>query len=440
MDRPVVCIVGRPNVGKSTLFNRIVGRRIAITEDTPGVTRDRIYSEGEWLDKHFTVIDTGGLEPESEEIIPKNIKRQAEIAIDTADVILFVVDGTEGVTSTDREIANILRKSNKNVILVCNKVDTSGTLDNMYEFYELGMGEPFLVSGEQGLGIGDLLDEVVRYFPESKDTEADDELIKVAVIGKPNVGKSSLINRIIGEERVIVTDIPGTTRDAIDTYFTYNDNRYVFIDTAGLRRKKKIYEDVERYSVVRTLSAIDRADICILVIDGTVGVTEQDTKIAGYAHDNGKGMIIAVNKWDIVDKDTNTYLEVEKDIRSELSFMPYAPIVFISAKTGRRIDKLFETLELVNNNYNLRISTGVLNDIINEAVLMNQPPSDKGVRLKIYYGTQVSVRPPKFLIFINKQKLMHFSYARYLENQIRQTFGFEGVPLILEFKEKGDKN
>lgn len=440
MDRPVVCIVGRPNVGKSTLFNRIVGRRIAITEDTPGVTRDRIYSEGEWLDKHFTVIDTGGLEPESEEIIPKNIKRQAEIAIDTADVILFVVDGTEGVTSTDREIANILRKSNKNVILVCNKVDTSGTLDNMYEFYELGMGEPFLVSCEQGLGIGDLLDEVVRYFPESKDTEADDELIKVAVIGKPNVGKSSLINRIIGEERVIVTDIPGTTRDAIDTYFTYNDNRYVFIDTAGLRRKKKIYEDVERYSVVRTLSAIDRADICILVIDGTVGVTEQDTKIAGYAHDNGKGMIIAVNKWDIVDKDTNTYLEVEKDIRSELSFMPYAPIVFISAKTGRRIDKLFETLELVNNNYNLRISTGVLNDIINEAVLMNQPPSDKGVRLKIYYGTQISVRPPKFLIFINKQKLMHFSYARYLENQIRQTFGFEGVPLILEFKEKGDKN
>ncbi len=438
MDRPVVCIVGRPNVGKSTLFNRIVGRRIAITEDTPGVTRDRIYSEAEWLNKHFTLIDTGGLEPESEDIFLKNIKKQVEIAIETADVILFVVDGLQGVTPADRDIANLLRLANRKVLLVCNKIDTKGIMDNLFEFYELGMGNPIPVSAEQGLGIGDLLDEVIKHFPENKDTEYDEDLIRVAVIGKPNVGKSSLINRILGEERVIVTDIPGTTRDAIDTYFNYNDNRYVFIDTAGLRRKRSINEDIERYSVIRTLSAIDRSNICIMVIDGTVGVTEQDTKIAGYAHDNGKGMIIAVNKWDIVEKDQNTYLKVEKDIRENLSFASYAPIVFISAKTGKRIDKLFETLEAVNNNYNLRISTGVLNDIINEAVLMNQPPSDKGERLKIFYGTQVSVRPPRFLIFINKKKLMHFSYERYLENQIRQYFGFNGVPIKFEYKERGE--
>jgi len=438
MDRPVVCIVGRPNVGKSTLFNRIVGRRIAITEDTPGVTRDRIYSEAEWLNKHFTLIDTGGLEPESEDIFHKNIRKQVEIAIDTADVILFVVDGLQGVTPVDRDIANMLRLVDKKVILVCNKIDSKNRMDNIFEFYELGMGNPVAVSAEQGLGIGDLMDEVIKHFPEDKDTEYDEDLIRVAVIGKPNVGKSSLINRVLGEERVIVTDIPGTTRDAIDTYFTYNDNRYVFIDTAGLRRKRSINEDVERYSVIRTLSAIDRSNICIMVIDGTVGVTEQDTKIAGYAHDNGKAMIVAVNKWDIVEKDNNTYLKMEKDIREKLSFASYAPIVFISAKTGKRIDRLFETLEAVNNNYNLRISTGVLNDIINEAVLMNQPPSDKGERLKIYYGTQVSVRPPKFLIFVNKKKLVHFSYERYLENQIRQNFGFEGTPIRFEFKEKGE--
>lgn len=438
MDRPVVCIVGRPNVGKSTLFNRIVGKRIAITEDTPGVTRDRIYSEAEWLNKHFTLIDTGGLEPESEDIFLKNIKKQVEVAIETADVILFVVDGLQGVTPADKDIANLLRLVNKKVLLVCNKIDNKGIMDNLFEFYELGMGNPIPVSAEQGLGIGDLLDEVVKHFPEDKDTEYDEDLIRVAVIGKPNVGKSSLINRILGEERVIVTDIPGTTRDAIDTYFNYNDNRYVFIDTAGLRRKRSIDEDIERYSVIRTLSAIDRSHICIMVIDGTVGITEQDTKIAGYAHDNGKGMIIAVNKWDIVEKDQNTYLKVERDIREKLPFASYAPIVFISAKTGKRIDKLFETLEAVNNNYNLRISTGVLNDIINEAVLMNQPPSDKGERLKIFYGTQVSVRPPKFLIFINKKKLMHFSYERYLENQIRQYFGFDGVPIKFEYKERGE--
>lgn len=438
MDRPVVCIVGRPNVGKSTLFNRIVGRRIAITEDTPGVTRDRIYAEAEWLNKYFTLIDTGGLEPESEDIFHKNIKKQVEVAIDTADVILFVVDGLQGVTPVDRDIANMLRLVDKKVILVCNKIDSKNRLDNIFEFYELGMGNPVAVSAEQGLGIGDLLDEIIKHFPEDKETKYDEDLIRVAVIGKPNVGKSSLINRILGEERVIVTDIPGTTRDAIDTYFTHNDNRYVFIDTAGLRRKRSINENVERYSVIRTLSAIDRSNICVLVIDGTIGVTEQDTKIAGYAHENGKGMIIAVNKWDIVEKDHNTYLKMEKEIREKLSFVSYAPIVFISAKTGKRVNKLFEMLEVVNNNHNLRISTGILNDIINEAILMNQPPSDKGMRLKIYYGTQVSVRPPKFVIFVNKKKLVHFSYERYLENQIRENFGFTGTPIRFEFKEKGE--
>ncbi|NLY66688.1 MAG: ribosome biogenesis GTPase Der [Tissierellia bacterium] len=438
MDRPVVCIIGRPNVGKSTLFNRIIGRRIAITEDTPGVTRDRIYSEAEWLNKYFTIIDTGGLEPESEEIIPRNIKRQAEIAIETADVILFVVDGMEGVTATDRDIANILRKSHKEVILVCNKMDSKRSRENLFEFYELGLGTPIAISAEQGMGVGDLLDEVIKHFPEDKDTEEDEDLIKIAIIGKPNVGKSSLVNKIIGEERVIVTDIPGTTRDAIDTYFNYGDNKYVFIDTAGLRRKRSIDENVERYSVVRTLNAVDRSDMCILIIDGTVGVTEQDTKIAGYAHNNGKGMIIAVNKWDIVEKGQNTYRRFEEEIREKLAFVSYAPIVFISAKTGRNLDKLLNLIEVVSNNNNMRISTGVLNQIINEAVLMNQPPSDKGVRLKIFYGTQVGVKPPRFLIFINKRELMHFSYERYLENQIRQYFGFEGVPIILEFKERGN--
>ncbi len=439
MNRPVVCIVGRPNVGKSTLFNKIVGKRIAITEDSPGVTRDRIYAEAEWLNRYFILIDTGGLEPESDEIIPMNIKRQVEIAIDTADVILFVVDGTEGVTTTDMEIANILRRSGKEIVLACNKIDTHKGSDKVFEFYELGIGTPIPISAEQSLGIGDLLDEVIKHFPEDKDTDLDDDIVKVSVIGKPNVGKSSLINNILGEERVIVTDIPGTTRDAIDTYFTFDDEKYIFIDTAGLRRKRSIYENVERYSVVRTLTAIDRSDLCILVIDGTEGVTEQDTKIAGYAHEKGKGIIIAVNKWDIVEKETNTYWEFEKDIRIKLSFINYAPIVFISAKTGKRVNKLLELIKVVNNNYNLRISTGVLNDIINEAVILNQPPSDKGVRLKIYYGTQVAVRPPKFVIFVNKKELMHFSYQRYLENQIRQYFGFEGVPIQFEFREKGDK-
>lgn len=438
MDRPVVCIVGRPNVGKSTLFNKIARSRIAITEDTPGVTRDRIYAEAEWLNKYFTLIDTGGLEPDSQEIISKNIKMQAKMAVDTADVILFIVDGIDGLTPTDREIADMLRKSGKEILLVCNKIDTSKTPDEIYEFYELGIGSPIVISAEQGFGLGDLLDEIIEHFPKNKDTDYDEDLVRVAVIGKPNVGKSSLVNNVLGEERVIVTNIPGTTRDAVDTYFTYGEDRYLFIDTAGLRRKRSIYENIERYSVVRTLTAVDRSDICILIIDATEGITEQDTKIAGYAHDNGKGIVVAVNKWDLIKKETNTYKEFENSIRRKLPFLAYAPVEFISAKTGRRINKLFETLKRVNDNNNLKIKTGVLNDIINEAVILNPPPSDKGIRLKVYYGTQISVKPPKFLIFINRKQLLHFSYERYLENQIRQYFGFEGVPIEFEFREKGD--
>ncbi len=438
MDRPVVCIVGRPNVGKSTLFNRIVGKRIAITEDKPGVTRDRIYGEAEWLNKYFTLIDTGGLEPLSEDIFLSEIKRQVEIAVETADVILFVVDGKGGITSTDKEIGNLLRKSGKKILLVCNKIDTHKTPNEIFEFYELGLGEPIIISASQGLGIGDLLDETIKNFPENKNTEYNEDIIKVAVVGKPNVGKSSLINYIIGEDRVIVTNIPGTTRDAIDTFLTYEGEDYLFIDTAGLRRKKKIYENVERYSVIRTLSAVDRSDICILVIDGTEGVTEQDAKIAGYAYEQGKACIIAVNKWDAVDKKDSTYLQFERDIRTTLSFISYAPIIFISAKTGQRVQKLFSSIKEVFHNYTFRVTTGLLNDIINEAVLLNQPPTDKGKRLKIFYGTQIGTKPPRFLIFINSKKLLHFSYERYLENQLRQYFGFEGTPIKFEFREKGD--
>lgn len=438
MVRPIVAIVGRPNVGKSTLFNRIAGKRISIIEDNPGVTRDRIYAEGEWLDKYFTIIDTGGIEPNSNDIILSQMRRQAEIAIETADVILFLVDGIEGITSADREIADMLRKSNNNIILVCNKIDTRNVPDTIYEFYELGLGEPIAISAAQALGLGDLLDRVIAKFPENKDTKYDDDAIKVAVIGKPNVGKSSLINRILGEERVIVSDIPGTTRDAIDTEFSYEGKRYIFIDTAGMRKKKKVNPGVERYSVIRSLAAIERADVCLMVIDGTEGISEQDSKIAGYAHDNGKASIIVVNKWDIVEKEDKTYLKYEREIRETLSFMLYSPIIFLSAKTGKRVNKLFSLIQTVNNNYTFRIKTGVLNDVINEAVLMNQPPSDKGKRLKIYYATQVSVKPPKFAIFINDKELMHFSYSRYLENKIRQYFGFEGTPIQFEFREKGD--
>ncbi len=436
MARPVVAIVGRPNVGKSTLFNKLSGKRISIVEDKPGVTRDRIYTEAEWLNKYFTLIDTGGIEPENKDIIFSQMRRQADIAIETADVILFMVDGREGLTSADRDVANILRKSRKNVLLVCNKIDTPKTPDDIYEFYELGLGDPIIISAGQMLGLGDLLDEVVKYFPEDKDTEYDEDVIKVAVIGKPNAGKSSLINKIIGEDRVIVSDIPGTTRDAIDTPFTRGEDKYVFIDTAGIRRKKNIDENIERYSVIRSFTAIERADICVMMIDGVEGITEQDKKILGFAHENGKGILVAINKWDIVEKDSKTYLKFEKEVREKFPFASYAPVVLISAKTGLRINILFDWIKSISNNQSMRVTTGVVNDIIGEAVLMNQPPSDKGRRLKIFYGTQVGIKPPKFVIFVNDKELMHFSYQRYLENQIRQSFGFEGTPIQFEFRER----
>ncbi len=436
MNRAVVCIVGRPNVGKSTLFNKLTGTRTAITEDTPGVTRDRIYGEGEWLGKYYTLIDTGGIDPDEDDLMMKNIKMQAELAIDTADVILFVVDGRDGLTTTDIEISNILRMSKKEVVLVCNKVDGRETPDELFEFYELGLGNPLPISAESSLGLGDLLDEIVERFPIDSDTEYDEDIIRVSLIGKPNVGKSSLINNILGEERVIVTDIPGTTRDAVDTHFNYGDDRYVFIDTAGLRRKRSIEEGIERYSVIRTLSAVDRSNVCVLVIDAEEGVSEQDTKIAGYAHEQGKGIIIAVNKWDLIKKDNETMRQFEHDIRFMLGFISYAPIIFISAKTGQRVDKLLKMINVVNNNYNMRISTGVFNEILDEAIMMNQPPSDKGRQANIYYGTQVSARPPQFLIFMKNKDLMHFSYIRYLENQIRSHFGFDGVPIRIDFKER----
>lgn len=438
MKRAIVGIVGRPNVGKSTLFNRLAGSRIAITEDTPGVTRDRIYAEAEWLNKHFTLIDTGGLDPFDEDVIMTNIKRQAQVAIDTADVILFIVDGRDGLTPTDREIGEQLRKSGKDIILVSNCIDNKEVPDEVFEFYELGLGVPVLISASQGLGIGDLLDEIIKTFPDDVDLEEEEDVIKVSFIGKPNVGKSSMINNILGEERVIVTNIPGTTRDSIDSYFDFEGQRYMFIDTAGLRRKRSIYENIERYSVVRTLAAVDRSDVCVLVIDATEGISEQDTKIAGYAFEQGKAIIIAVNKWDLIEKENKTHREYEKQIRESLGFILYAPIIFVSAKTGQRVDKLLELVNVVFENYNLRISTGVLNDIVNRAVIMNQPPSDKGKRCKIFYASQVSTKPPKFVFFVKNKEQMHFSYQRYLENQIRSHFGFEGVPLIFEFSEKRD--
>lgn len=438
MARPVVAIVGRPNVGKSTLFNHLAGRRISIVEDRPGVTRDRIYAEGEWLSKYYTLIDTGGIEPFNKDIIFSQMRRQADIAIETADVILFMVDGKEGLTAADRDVADMLRKSKKNILLVCNKIDTFEKPDNFYDFYEIALGEPIIISAGQKLGIGDLLDEIVALFPEGKDTEYDEEVLKVAIIGKPNVGKSSLVNKILGEERVIVSDIPGTTRDAIDTPFNRGEDKYVFIDTAGIRKRKSIDENVEKYSVIRSFTAIERSDICLMMIDSTEGVTEQDKKIAGYAHDNGKGLIIVINKWDLIEKDNKTYNKFVESTYNSLPFALYAPLIMISAKTGQRINNLFDLINKVSNNQSMRISTGVLNDIIGEAVLMNQPPSDKGKRLKIYYGTQASVKPPKFVFFINDKKLMHFSYARYLENQIRQTFGFEGTPIRFQYRERAD--
>lgn len=429
MAKPVVAIVGRPNVGKSTLFNKIAGKRISIVEDTPGVTRDRIYTEVEWLENKFTIIDTGGIEPYSEDIILVQMRRQAEIAIDMANVIVFLVDGQEGVTPADQEVANMLRKSQKKVVLVVNKIDAAKYMDNVYEFYNLGLGEPIGISAAQALGLGDMLDEIIKGFPEDAEDDYDELTIKVAVVGKPNVGKSSLVNKIIGEERVIVSDVAGTTRDAIDTPFEVGEDKYVFIDTAGLRKKKKIFENIERYSVVRALTAIERADVCLILIDATEGVTEQDTKIAGYVNEQGKGAIIVVNKWDLIEKDDKTMNKFIDDIRRELPFMAYAPTIFISALTGQRVIKILELVKYVSNQNAMRISTGMVNDIINEAVLMNQPPISGGRRLKILYTTQVAVKPPTFALFLNDPSIMHFSYERYLENQLRKSFGFEGTPI-----------
>lgn len=438
MPKPVVAVVGRPNVGKSTFFNYLAGKRISVVEDTPGVTRDRIYTDIEWRSKSFTLIDTGGIEPYAEDKIMQQMKKQAEIAIETADVIVFMVDSRDGVTSSDKEVANMLRRTRKPVILVVNKVDSIGDPPpGVYDFYNLGIGELMIISSVHGLGMGDLLDEIYSHFPDKIDEEYDEEVIKVAVIGKPNVGKSSLINNILGEERVIVSDIPGTTRDAIDTYLENKEGKFVFIDTAGIRRQSKINENIEKYSTIRSWTAIDRADVCLILIDAQEGVTEQDTKIAGYAHEQGKASIIVVNKWDILEKETGTLEEYRKTVHENLGFMQYAPVLFISAITGQRVNKLFDLIKFVANQSAMRISTGVLNDLLNEAIAMVQPPSDKGRRLKIYYMTQAGVKPPTFVLFINNMQLMHYSYQRYIENHLRKSFGFEGTPIKFILREKG---
>lgn len=430
MAKPIVAIVGRPNVGKSTLFNRIAGERISIVEDTPGVTRDRIYADAEWLDHHFTLIDTGGLEPDSDDMMLKHMYSQAEIAISSADVILFVVDVRTGMTDMDMQVANILRKADKPVVLAVNKVDDLAKYGmQVYEFYSLGLGDPFGVSGGQMIGLGDLLDEVVKHFPADKDDSAEDDSIKVAIIGKPNVGKSSLVNRILGENRVIVSDVAGTTRDAIDSEYELNGQKYVFIDTAGMRRKAKIKESIEKYSIIRAVAAVERADVCILMINAVEGITEQDTKVAGIAHEAGKAVIIAVNKWDLIEKDNHTMNKFLKDIDTEFKYLSYAPRIFISAATGQRVTKLFELITMVSENNSRRIATGMLNDVLIEAMAMNQPPAEKGKQIRIYYMTQVSVKPPTFVLFVNDTELLHFSYKRYLENQLRDAFGFVGTPI-----------
>lgn len=439
MSRPVVAIVGRPNVGKSTLFNALAGKRISIVQDIPGVTRDRIYEDVTWLDKQFTLMDTGGIEPESKDQMLRHMREQAQIAIDTADVIMFLVDVKQGLTDSDFKVADMLRRAAKNVVLVVNKVDSfQRDMPDVYEFYNLGMGVPFPISAVSKQGIGDMLDEVVAHFSAGNTEEAEDERPRIAIVGKPNVGKSSIINKLLGEERVIVSDIAGTTRDAIDTAITRNGKEYVLIDTAGLRRKNKIKEELERYSIVRTVAAIERADVAVLVIDATQGVTEQDAKIAGIAHDRGRGLVVAVNKWDAIEKNNKTVQQYTEQIREVLAFASYAQILFISAQTGQRLPKLFTILETVIQNHSLRIATGVVNEILTEAVAMQQPPSDKGKRLKIFYMTQVSVKPPTFVIFVNDKKLMHFSYTRYIENRIRDAFGFAGTPVRFFIRERSD--
>jgi len=440
MGKPVVAVVGRPNVGKSTLFNMIAGERISIVKDTPGVTRDRIYADVSWLNYSFTIMDTGGIEPVTKNQMLKDMREQALMAIEMADVVMFVTDVRQGVTDSDFKVADMLRKAAKKVVLIVNKVDNfEKYMPDVYEFYNLGIGDPVPISSIAKLGIGDMLDEVTALFPDRAEEE-EDERPRIAIVGKPNVGKSSIINKILGENRVIVSDIAGTTRDAVDTSVTWGGREYVFIDTAGLRRKNKIKEEIERYSILRTVSAVERADVVVLVIDATEGVTEQDAKIAGIAHDRGRGMVVAVNKWDAVTKDNHSVKKYTEKIRDILSFMPYAEIVFISAQTGQRIPKLFDLLDVVIQNHSLRIATGVLNEILAEAVALQQPPSDKGRRLKIFYITQVSVKPPAFVIFVNDKKLMHFSYTRYIENKIREAFGFTGTPLKFIIREKKEKN
>ncbi|MBE5953587.1 MAG: ribosome biogenesis GTPase Der [Lachnospiraceae bacterium] len=441
MGRPVVAIVGRPNVGKSTLFNTLAGDKISIVQDTPGVTRDRIYADVNWLNYNFTIVDTGGIEPESNDIILKSMREQAEIAISTADVIMFITDVRQGLVDADGKVADMLRRSGKPVVLVVNKVDSfEKFMPDVYEFYNLGIGDPMPISAASQLGLGDMLDEVVKYFDASATEEIEDERPRVAIIGKPNAGKSSIINKLLGEDRVIVSDIAGTTRDAIDTTITRNGTEYVFIDTAGLRKKNKIKEEIERYSIIRTVSAVERCNVAVLVIDATEGITDQDTKIAGIAHERGKGMIIVVNKWDALEeKNDKSIYKFTNKIREEFAYMPYAEILFVSAKTGQRLPKLFETIDAVIENHSLRIATGVLNEIMAEAVALNQPPSDKGKRLRLYYITQVSVKPPTFVIFVNDKELMHFSYTRYIENKIREAFGFRGTPLKFIIRERKEK-
>ena len=438
--KPIVAIVGRPNVGKSSFFNYIAGKRISIVEDTPGVTRDRIYADAEWRGRSFTMIDTGGIEPESNDTILAQMREQAKVAMDMADVIIFMVDVKDGVTASDYEVANMLRRKSKPVVLVCNKVDNIGsTPPEVYEFYNLDMGDPLPISTIQGLGMGDVLDAVYDGFKDIPEEEDDSEVIKVALIGKPNVGKSSLINKILGEDRVIVSDIAGTTRDAIDTDFERDGQKFTFIDTAGVRKKSKVNEKIEKISILRTMTAIERADVCMILIDANEGVTEQDTKVAGLAHEAGKGVIIVVNKWDIHQKETGTLERYRKKVYEDLAYMTYAPVAFVSAMTGQRVEKLFELIKFVADQNAMRIPTGVLNDVINEAIAMVQPPSDKGRRLKVLYVTQVSTKPPTFVIFVNSKKLMHFSYTRYLENQIRKNFGLEGTPLRFIIREKSEK-
>ena len=439
MRKVIVAVVGRPNVGKSTLFNTIAGKQISIVQDTPGVTRDRIYAEGNWLNYYFTMVDTGGIEPISDDVLLKQMRSQAELAIETADVIIFVTDVKSGVVDADYEVAEMLRRSKKPIVLCVNKVDSIKKYGNdIYEFYQLGLGEPFPVSAANHLGLGDLLDEVVKHFPKEGLEEEEDGTLKIALIGKPNVGKSSLTNKLLGENRVIVSDIAGTTRDAIDTEVTYNGTPYIFIDTAGLRRKGKVTEDIERCSVIRTVAAVDRADICIVLIDAVEGITDGDTRIAGIAHESGKGVIIAVNKWDLVEKNDKTMQEFTKQLKEKFAYMDYAEYLFISAETGQRIHKIYELVNMIHDNQVMRIKTGVLNEILARATAMKQPPSDKGKRLKLFYITQASVAPPTFVIFVNDRELLHFSYTRYIENQIRENFGFRGTPIRFIIRERGE--